>query len=68
MGNLPRLPAIEKNSKIIKKIFGGFGKNSYLCIVDAKRIKASKNCGITMEKIFPSARGSSASYNRKIKD
>ena len=50
----------KKNSKIIEKIFGGFGKKSYLCIIDAKRTKASENYGMAMEKIFPSARGSSA--------
>ena len=27
---------------------------------DAKQTRASRNCGIAMEKIFPSARGSSA--------
>ena len=54
--------------KIIAEKLAYIEKNLYLCIIDAKRTKASKNCGITMEKIFPSARGSSTSYNRKIKD
>jgi hypothetical protein len=59
---------MERFSKIVGKKFGYIEKILYLCIKDAKMTKASKNCGITMEKIFPSARGSSASYNRKIKD
>ena len=33
-------------------------KISYLCIEDAKQTKASKICGITIEKIFLSARES----------
>ena len=33
-------------------------KISYLCIIDAKRTKASENCGITMEQKFLSARES----------
>ena len=43
-------------------------KISYLCIIDAKRTKASKNCGKAIQEIFPSARGSSAWLNGKNKD
>ena len=35
---------------------------------DAKRTKASENCGMAMEKNFPSARGSSAWRSGKNKD
>ena len=31
-------------------------KISYLCIIDAKQTKASKKCGITMQKNFLSRR------------
>ena len=54
--------------KIIGKKFGYIEKNYYLCIIDAKRTKASKNCGKAIQEIFPSARGSSAWLNGKNKD
>ena len=44
--------------KIIGKKLARFMKISYLCIEDAKQTKASKICGITIEKIFLSARDS----------
>ena len=53
--------------KIIVKKFGSFQKNSYLCITDAKRTKASKICGMAMEIIFLSARESSVWLNGKTR-
>jgi hypothetical protein len=55
---------LEKKSHFYLKIIADFlahvDKNSYLCIIDAKRTKASKNCGITMKQNFLSARESVA--------
>ena len=54
--------------KIIEKKLARFTKNSYLCIVDVKETKASIIFGLAMEKIFLSARGSSAWLNGENKE